>query len=268
MSESEIETFAMRDMVVEQVPKVEGFAWDAERYEWSIGVANQLRPQFVVVAGDMVDDIDDEAQVAELFRITARLDGDIPIRWVPGNHDAAFDTVAPTPQSLLRYRELFGDDRYGFSAGSTRFVVLNTPVLDHPEAVPDELSDQMEFLERELAAARQTHDSTILLGHHPLFIRAPDEPDTYWNVPRSQRQPVLDLIHGYDVRIAFAGHWHRNAVAYDGEFEMVTTGPVGYPLGQDPPGYRTVEIGDEVTHEYHPLVRPEPAPGEHGSGSQ
>jgi hypothetical protein len=69
------------------------------------------------------------------------------------------------------------------------------------------------------------------------------------------------------VRIAFAGHWHRNALGFDGRFEMVTSGPVGYPLGQDPPGYRTVEIGDDVTHEYHPLERPQPDPGEDPAGS-
>jgi 3',5'-cyclic AMP phosphodiesterase CpdA len=228
-------------------------------------VANEIRPDFVVVAGDMVDDLDDEAQLEELFRITAQLDDDIQIRWVPGNHDAAFDTVVPTAGSLLRYRELFGADRYGFGLGPTRFVVLNTPVLDHPEEVPDEFDDQMQFLERELAEARESYDRTILLGHHPLFIHAADEADSYWNVPRAQRKRVLDLVHRYQVEIGFAGHWHRNAIAHDGAFEMVTTGPVGYPLGEDPPGYRTVEIGDEVTHEYHPLVRPESFPTQDGS---
>ncbi len=258
MTQADIATFAARDMRVERVPKVEGFAWDAERYGWAIDVANQLRPQFVVVAGDMVDNLADDSQLEELFRITARLDDDIAIHWVPGNHDAAFDTVAPTAESLLRYRELFGADRYAFSAGRSKLIVLNTVVFDHPEAVPDELADQMAFLEHELATAGETHDRTILLGHHPLFIGDPDEPDSYWNIPRAQRKPVLDLIHRYDVGIAFAAHWHRNAIAHDGTFEMVTTGPVGVPLGEDPSGYRTVDIGEDVTHRYHPLIRPEP----------
>jgi len=254
MGEADIAGFAARDMRVEPAPRVEGFAWDAERYEWSIRVANRIRPQFVVVAGDMIDDLSNVDQYDELLRITSLLDDDIPVRWVPGNHDAAYDTRAPTSDSLERYRQLFGEDRYAFSYGSTRFVILNTPVFDHPEAVPDELADQMEFLAYELAAARQNHDRTILLGHHPLFIHAPDEPDTYWNLPRAQREPVLELIRRYDVRIAFAGHWHRNALAFDGPFEMVTTGPVGYPLGEDPSGYRMVEVGEDVVHRYHPLT--------------
>jgi 3',5'-cyclic AMP phosphodiesterase CpdA len=265
MTEADVAGFAARDMRVEIAPYAEGFAWDAERYEWSIAVANRMQPGFVVVAGDMVDDINDEAQLEELFRITALLDRDIPLHWVPGNHDAAFDTTVPTPASLERYRELFGPDRYAFGFASSRFIVLDTPILDHPEEVKDEFEDQMEFLEYELAKARESQDRIILLGHHPLFISSPDEPDTYWNIPKAQRHRVLDLVHRYDVRIAFAGHWHRNAIAFDGEFEMVTTGPVGYPLGKDPSGYRVVEIeGDDVKHQYHALVDPSSnlAPGD------
>lgn len=255
MTEADVAGFAARDMRVEVAPYVEGFAWDAERYEWSIEVANRMRPPFVVIAGDMVDDINDEAQLEELFRITGQLDTSIPVRWVPGNHDAAFDTTVPTPASLQRYRDIFGPDRYAFSFGSSRIIVIDTPILDHPEEVGDEMEDQMEFLEYELANAREARDQAILIGHHPLFVSSPDEADTYWNIPRAQRRRVLDLVHRYEVRIAFAGHWHRNAIAFDRDFEMVTTGPVGYPLGKDPSGYRVVEIeGDDVKHEYHAFV--------------
>jgi hypothetical protein len=35
---------------------------------------------------------------------------------------------------------------------------------------------------------------------------------------------------------------------------MVTSGPVGYPLGDDPSGLRIVDVGEErVLHEYVPL---------------
>ena len=30
----------------------------------------------------------------------------------------------------------------------------------------------------------------------------------------------------------FSGHYHRNALARDGDLEAVTTGPVGKPLGE------------------------------------
>jgi len=56
------------------------------------------------------------------------------------------------------------------------------------------------------------------------------------------------------VRYVFAGHYHRNALARDQKLEMVTTGPVGKPLGADPSGFRVVIVTrDSVIHRYYPL---------------
>lgn len=253
MTEDDIVNFDARGMSVEIVPKVEGFEWDADRYRLAIDMANAMRPEFVVMGGDMIDDNTDEAQLEELLRITGDLDPAIPMLWVPGNHDIANDTVVPTADSIAAYREVFGADFYTFDHGEARFVVLNTVVIDHPENVEDEYAEQLAFIEHELSqAGNRTH--TILLGHHPFFVESADEDDTYWNIPLERRRPILDLVHRSGIRIAFAGHWHRNSLAYDGEFEMVTSGPVGYPLGSDPSGVRIVDVGpNRVLHEYIPL---------------
>ena len=241
-------------MRVEIVPRVEGFAWDAERYERAIQVANAMRPAFVVLGGDMTDDPASGEQLEELQRVTKLLDPEIPMRWVPGNHDAAADTVVPSRESLELYRQRFGPDRYAFGWGSAHFVVVNTTVFDHPENVGGELEEQMAFLELELAKGAEHAAHTVLLGHHPLFVSHADEEDTYWNLPRGVRRRILELVHRYRVRVGFAGHWHRNAVARDGGFEMVISGPVGYPLGADPSGYRIVDVDtDAIRHEYRPL---------------
>ncbi len=254
MTEEDVLTYAARDMRVEIVPYVEGFEWDAGRYRDAIEMANAIRPDFVVMGGDMTDDAVGQEQVEELFAITSQLDPDIPMRWVPGNHDIAKDAETPTPASIAAYRDVFGPDFYAFDHGDTRFVVMNTVVIDHPEKTADELAEQMGFIEHELSqSAERAH--TILLGHHPLFVRSPDEEDTYWNLPAERRAVLLDMIHRNGIRTAFAGHWHRNSLAYDGEFEMVTSGPVGYPLGKDPSGIRIVDVGpDRVVHEYVPIV--------------
>ncbi len=258
MTAEEASGYEARDMRVEPVPRVEGFEWDAARYEAAIAVANAMRPRFVVVGGDMIDDAANADQLEELLRITATLDPDIPMRWAPGNHDIALDTVAPRPHDIEKYRETFGADYYTFDEGPARFIVLNTVVIDHPEHVPGELDEQLEFLGRELArAAGDGVAHVVLFGHHPLFLESADEEDTYWNLPQERRRIVLDLIHRHGVRIAFAGHWHRNSLAFDGDFEMVTSGPVGFPLGDDPSGYRVVTVQEsQVTHRYAALVEP------------
>jgi hypothetical protein len=183
------------------------------------------------------------------------VDDEIPLFWVPGNHDIATDTVVPTRYSIDKYREIFGRDYYAFDVGERRAIVINTVVIDHPEEVPDELEEQMEFLEFELS--RTAPGRAVLFGHHPLFVRAPHEPDTYWNLPRPRRADLLRLVHHHRVPIAFAGHWHRNSVAFDGSFEMVTTGPVGVPMGSDPSGVRVIDFdGDGLRHEYRALASP------------
>ena len=46
--------------------------------------------------------------------------------------------------------------------------------------------------------------------HRPLFIDAPDEPDTgYWSVKPAQRGPLLDLVRAHDVALVATGHLHR-----------------------------------------------------------
>lgn len=255
LDQATIGQLAERDIHVDAVPEVTGFEWDSDRYSEAITMANSIRPDFVVVGGDMVDDSESQEQLEEVLRITHRLDDGIPLYWVPGNHDIAVDTVVPTRHSISKYRETFGRDYYAFVFGSYRFIVLNTVVVDHPEEVLEELDEQMEFLEHELS--RTSPGTALIFGHHPLFLRAPTEPDSYWNLPLERRSELLRLIHHHRVPAAFAGHWHRNSVAFDGDFQMVTTGPVGVPMGADPSGLRVVNLdGGRVTHEYRPLSPP------------
>jgi 3',5'-cyclic AMP phosphodiesterase CpdA len=212
----------------------------------------------VVIGGDLIDDANSGDQTNEFLAITAEIDEDIPVRWVPGNHDIAVDAVTPTRESISAYRDVFGDDYYSFLHKTTLFIALNTPVIDHPEEVPGEWERQFGFLQDEMETARRGGvDHVVLLGHHPLFLEQPDEPDTYWNLPTERRLLLLEAIHAAGVRIGFAGHWHRNSIGVDGDFVQVTSGPVGYPLGVDPSGYRIVAVNRErVDHEYRALGDP------------
>ncbi len=251
MDRSEIERFAARDMRVVAVPKTEGFDWDARRYRSAIAAAVGLGPEFVVMGGDMVDDPTSAEQRDAVLRITAGL-GDIPMNWVPGNHDVAEDAVVPTPESLRRYRTTFGPDHYAFDHRGVTFVVTDTVVWQHPERVGTELDDQLAALEAALRSARTAGSRQIVaFGHHPLFTAEPDEPDSYWNIPGERRRPILDLLRAHGVRAFFCGHWHRNGGGLAGDLEVVVTGPVGYPLGADPSGFRIVEIdGASLEHRY------------------
>lgn len=253
MTAEQVRGFARRGMRVESVPSVEGFEWDALRFERAIEVANELLVDAVVIGGDMVDDLGSDDQIAEFFRIAGRLDDRIRLHLAPGNHDIAADTVTPTRDSIAKYRATFGDDFYTVEYDAVTFVTINTAVAQHPELVPEEWNRQLAFIENALADAPDGHP-VIFVGHHPWFVERADEPDSYWNIPGERRQTLLALAERHDVRLALAGHWHRNALGRHGALEMVTSGPVGYPLGDDPSGYRVVDVSDgAITHSYHPL---------------
>ena len=221
-------------------------------YRRAIGGANRLTPAFVVMGGDMVNDPHSAAEYSALREVTTELSSEIPMHWVPGNHDIAFDTVVPSEASVAAYRDRFGPDSYVFVHNRVTFIVANTVIWDHPEDVDGAWEHQVAFMERELEAAGD-RDSvhTIVLGHHPLFTDTADEEDSYWNIPTARRTALLDLFTAYDVRAMFCGHWHRNGGGSLGDLDMVVSGPVGYPLGPDPSGLRVVDVDSgAVEHHY------------------
>ena len=85
----------------------------------------------------------------------------------------------------------------------------------------------------------------------PLFLKAADEPDQYFNIPLEVRKRYLALFHEYGVKQVFAGHTHVNQELRDGDLEMIVTGPVGKPLGGKS-GFAVVKVSDEgVTHRFY-----------------
>src|SRR6185436_8336109 len=92
----------------------------------------------------------------------------------------------------------------------------------------------------------------VVFQHHPWFLKSADETNQYFNIPMERRAPVLALFHEYGVKYLFSGHYHRNAVARDGDMEAVTTGPVGMPQGEGKSGLRVVIVRDSgIEHHYY-----------------
>lgn len=258
-TDEQIREAAQRGVNLRRAPKIEGFAPETALFERAIARANDLKPAFVIVCGDMTHDPASDVQRAELRRIAGKLDRSIPIHWVPGNHDCGADTVVPSPESLAAYRRHYGRDYYSFelAAGDVAnlFVVINTSLLTHPQNVQSEFDAQFDFLSEVLGRATPgRYRYVVAFGHYPLFLASPDEADAYWTVPGKVRGRVVELFRRHGVRTMFSGHLHRNNYARADDFEMVSSGPVGYPLGDDPSGYRVVTLtGGQVRHSYFSL---------------
>ena len=249
LNEDQIDRIGRKGLRVRSAPKIAGFADETSLYGKAISAANSLAPDFVVVCGDMVNDYTDPAQLAEVRRITAKLSGDIPVHWAAGNHDVG---DAPTVESLRLYRERFGRDNYVFRHKGSCFIVLNSCVCYDPSNVPGEWERLREFLTPALRGAKDSVGGhLVVFTHHPLFVETPDDEDNWAVIPRERRRILLDEFHANGVSAVLSGHLHMNRYARDGDLEMVATGPVGYPMGDDPSGIRVVKVlGDRIEHDY------------------
>ena len=118
-----------------------------------------------------------------------------------------------------------------------------------------EAKEQLAFVENEaIIAGQQKAKMIVLFSHHPLFVVSPEEDDNPWSIKRHYRLPLLEIAADHGIKANFAGHWHRNNYTSANGIEIVASGPVGYPLGDDPSGFRVVEVtGTNIEHEYHSL---------------
>jgi 3',5'-cyclic AMP phosphodiesterase CpdA len=230
--------------------KDQGFTHETANFEFAIATANRLKPAFVVITGDLINKPGDTAQAAEYKRIAAKLDPAIKLYNVPGNHDVGNE---PTPESLARYRERFGPDYYTFRAGDMLAFVLNSNLEKAVQNVPGEAAKMEAWLKSGLAKAKADGVKRVVVFQHiPFFVKEPDEPDVYDNIPKATRHRYLDLLHEYGVKYVFAGHYHQNAYGRDGDLEVITSGPVGMPLRGAKSGLRIATIAPEgITHKYY-----------------
>jgi len=229
------------------------FAQETLNFELAIATANRWHPAFVVVTGDLVNKAGDAGQIAEYRRIAARLDRSIPLYNIPGNHDVE---NAPTSPSVAAYVKTFGPDHYSFRAQSLYGIVLDSTVIAAPDGVRAEYDTQDRWLSDELARAQASGARhVVVFQHHPWFLNTADEADGYFNIPLARRTDLLARFKAAGVRYLISGHYHRNALARDGDIEMITSGPVGMPLGQGTQsGLRVVIVRDSgLEHRFYAL---------------
>ena len=229
-----------------------GFARETQNFEKAIEAANRLRPAFVIVCGDLVNRTGDTVQIAEYKRIAAKLDPSIPLYNVAGNHDVS---NTPTAESLADYRKNIGPDYYTFQHGNLYGIVLNSSLIFDSSKAPKEAAKQDAWLHATLEGTRKLKNSNIVVFEHiPWFIYKPDEKNGYFNIPIETRKKYIDLLKKYGVRYVFAGHLHKNAIGTDDNLTIVTTGPIGKPLGKDSSGFRIVTVnGHKFSYPYYSL---------------
>ncbi|NOY63604.1 MAG: hypothetical protein GXP10_10740 [Gammaproteobacteria bacterium] len=242
----------MADIQLGYAANDKNLVYEARRFKRAIRAANALQPAFVIVIGDMINIPADAHQTAHFKRIAAQLDPAIPLYIAAGNHEVGDE---PTPRLLQWYRDTFGDDWYAFKADSLHAIVLNSNIMHHPNAVPNEADKQLAWLTNELLHTTEKRSTQLIIfQHHPLYTKEPTEDESYYNLPMPIRQQYMRLYEKFAVDAVFAGHYHRYSVGRENPYKMVTSGAVGRPQGKGQSGFMVVDIvNGEITQRYVPL---------------
>ncbi|MDP6636123.1 MAG: metallophosphoesterase [Phycisphaerae bacterium] len=225
----------------------------------AIACANALKPEFVVVCGDLLnchgslakrDWKKDEQRAKDYLDATAGLDKNIPIHNLAGNHDVC---NTPTPKTLEWYVKRFGKLWYTFSHAGDFFMAIESDLIKNPAGAPKVAREQMDWIAKTLlskAVKKARH--RIVFMHHPMCLKKHDERSQYFNLPLEPRTQLLKLFARAGVRAVFSGHYHGNLYAKFGDIELVTTSSTGKALRKDPLGFRIVKVyPDRIEHKYY-----------------
>lgn len=225
---------------------------DVANLDRAVEIINRLRPAFVVFNGDLVNKPHDPRQIRAFWRSVREVDPQIPLRFLPGNHDVAGATAA----DIRSYEKLFGNDHYSFSHNGSVFIVLNTLLLGKSgDAAMRDV--QRKWFESELSAAVKNKAAHIFVcNHQPWFLQTREEADRYENVPLAHRLEYLDLMKQHKVGYALSGHLHYDLVAKDGALTIVAGGPLSKAAAKKPQivGLRIWKVyKDRVDTQFYPL---------------
>jgi len=221
-----------------------GYEHDVETFRQAVAQINSLKPDFVVICGDLVHDSDDES-FADVKDIKAGFD--VPCHCAPGNHDVG---NTPTPESLQHYREVIGKDYYSVEHKGYVFVFVNTQLWKAP--VEGESQRHDAWLEQTLETAAMRRLPVFIVGHYPLFLEKPVEAEEYMNLPLARRKALLDLFERSGVVAVLGGHTHRLVINDYKGMQLVNGETTSKNFDKRPLGFRVWHVMDpgSFRHEF------------------
>lgn len=216
-----------------------GFQKETELYERAVEQINRLKPDFVVVTGDLINKPDSAEQLEEFKRITAKIDRGIPVYLTPGNHDVKNE---PDKASVKHYLKNYQYQWFSITHKGSCFIGLNSSLIKTNFSKYERR--QFKFVEKQLKKNSNAQHK-VIFGHYPFFNSNFDEKEGYSNIGLENRTKYLDLFVKNKVDAIFTGHLHdNNEVEYSG-MQLITTSAVGKPLGDAPSGFRVVKVFPE-----------------------
>lgn len=224
-----------------------GYEHDVKTFKQAVVQINDLKPDFVVICGDLVNKADDKS-FADFNSIKAGFK--LPCYCAAGNHDVE---NAATAESLKQYREKIGKDYYTVEHKGYTLVVANTQLWKAPLKGESEKHDA--WFKEALQAAKKKGSPVIVIVHYPLFVESPDEEEAYFNLPLEKRKEILSLCHENGVVAFLGGHTHKFVSNVHDGIQLVNGETTSKNFDKRPMGFRRwdVEPGKGLRHRFVPL---------------
>lgn len=208
---------------------------ETEAMNKAVTAINQLKPPFVVITGDFVNNSKSKEQIAAYKSMIAQIDSSVKVYMIPGNHDIGKVSRA----SIDNYKKNYGETHFSFRYGDCTFIGIDSNIIKEEDKEREEV--QFKWLEQELQKTKDARFKFVFT-HCSVFLKRMDEPVNYSNFSLPMREKYVRLFQKYGVNAIFAGHLHNNAYGKVGNMEMITIGPVGKVLGIGYQGMNLVKV--------------------------
>jgi serine/threonine-protein phosphatase CPPED1 len=230
-----------------------GYEHDVNSFKIAVQKINELKPDFVLICGDMVNNFDDKS-LADFNDIKAGLK--VTCYCCPGNHDVG---NTPTLESLKKYRDFFGKNFYSFEHKGYTFVMTDTNIIRVP--VEGETQKQDTWIKETLTTAHDKKSPVFVIGHHPMFTKTPDEAYGSNSLPVEKRKELLDLFENSGVVAVLTAHTHQSVINDYKGIQLVTGETTSRNLDGRPFGFRVWNVSPgSIKQEFVSLGIANPAP--------
>ena len=226
-------TFTFAQICDTQLGFGKSYSYDVEAFNQSVKKINKLKPDFVVICGDLVNNADDKS-FTDFKKINSKFK--IPSYLVSGNHDVGNN---PTKETLARYRQIIGKDFFSFKHKGYTFIVVNSQLWKSP--LKGETEKQDLWLKESLKQAKKEKSPVFVLQHYPLFLESPNEANQYFNIPLEKRKKLLKLFKDNGVVAVLGGHTHTKLMNEYKGIKLVNSETTSKNFDGRPLGFRIWE---------------------------
>ena len=165
--------------------------------------SQEEKPEFLVLAGDIVNDGDDEEEWKSFIKAKEDAVGDIDYYTCVGNHD---DTKLQEKYfDISKYDNIIGNNSfYSFDYKNAHFTAMDSNLMGLPT------DESIEWLENDLN--NTTKKYKIVLFHHPAYPAVENPKDKLR--AKTIRDVYVPIMEKYYVNLVLGGHQHTYMRTY------------------------------------------------------